>query len=251
MLLPRRLFLFGSTTTTLWWSPFLPNRNKEVSLDDWADLICADTPESFRQAVQQSHHFLYRGAADDNDDDDDGGDYYRHNSPQIIIQHPEPDLLIPGTYEDPEALDYFKCLEKRLLRSAVAARPSTGHVATSDPMEAGQWGPVVSVWPLGTEWSYVYPKDRSTLFVESSGADDCDCDCDALMVDRNLLEALQQPREVLFASYFLETTQPKSSNKRSWWSSILSSSWQSAFLTIPIQEDAALRQKLQERNHGF
>jgi hypothetical protein len=236
MLLPRRLFLFGSTTaTTLWWSPFIPNTNNALSLDDWVDLICADTPQSFRQAVQQSHHFLYRGT-----DDDDGGDY--KYSPQI--QHPEPDLLIPGTYYDnPAALDYFTCLEKRLLRSAVAARPSTGHVATSDPMEAGRWGPVVSVWPLGTEWSYVWPQDRSTLFASSA-----DCDDNVLMVDRELQEALQQPREVLFMSYFLRN-QPETTIKFS--SSVLSYSWRSAFLTIPMQEDAALRQKLQERNYGL
>jgi hypothetical protein len=273
MLLPRRLFLFGSATTTStlwWWSPFVPkNTNNALSLDDWADLICADTPESFRQAVQQSHHFLYRGA----DDDAGDGDYYNKYSSNPRIQHPEPDLLIPGTYDtntdnpDDAALDYFQGLEKRLLRSSssavvdvVAARPSTGHIATSDPMEASRWGPVVSVWPLGNEWSYVWPQDRKTLLPAVSSISSVDCDDDddddVLVVDRNLLEALQQPREVLFASYFLDLEKPPKTTRtiqrrRSSPSDVSYYSWRSAFLTIPMQEDAALRQKLQERNYGL
>jgi len=108
-----------------------------------------------------------------------------------------PDLLFAETHEnDLNALKYFECLERRLndydsknnnnptesIGSSVSsssvssssvsspatttllAMPSNGHIATSDPQEAGKWGSVVSVWPLGMDFSYVWPTQRSVFY---------------------------------------------------------------------------------------
>jgi hypothetical protein len=224
MMLPRRAVLLTGALGSSWFQASTPAM-MTMTLDDWADWICAYTPPSFRHAVQESNHFLYRGAEDNNG----------------ILQHPASDLLVEGTYDDPAALQYFRCLEQRLDQASVRARPSNGHVATSDPNEAGQWGPVVSVWPLGTEWSYVWPKDQTTLFVDSGNP--YTCRGDRLVIDTNLPNALTQPREVLFASWFSENASSLPPT--------ISKSWTSAFLTIPLENDETLRRKLQERSYGL
>ena len=223
MLLPRRPFVIG---TLGWFSSATTSSADSQSIDDWADLICSYTPSTFRQAIQLSRHFLYRGGS----------------SQAIVVEHPGPDLLTEGTYDDPKALEYFTALEERL--GNFPARPSTAHVATSDPVDAGKWGNVVSVWPLGTEWSFVWPQERSTFFASNiNNAVD-----DTLVLDKNLVEALKQPREVMFASTFPHGTMglkklPLSKN--------ISSLWTSAFVAIPMEEEDVLRRKLQERNYGL
>ena len=295
MILPRRAFLIGSTlgwgvsttttttsasssTTTTVTSSTLPVGEK---YDNWADLICTYTPSSFRRAVQQTDRFLYRGVETD-DDDEVSSSFSSVNRPRI--RHPAPDLLVKGTYEDPRALWYFRCLEDRLLSSSsssssVLARPSNGHIATSDRSEAKRWGPVFSVWPLGRDWSFVWPKDRPTFFPAKydRGNDDnnpahqnggivtdtrtpsplssCQEDEDVLVVDADLVEALTQPREVLFASRFdsQDTRGLSSSNTigKNKMGRISFLSWKSAFIAIPINEDETLRRLLEERNFGL
>jgi hypothetical protein len=152
------------------------------------------------------------------------------------IDHPEPDLLLPETYNDSNALQYFQCLEQTLTSKAL---PSTAHIATLDAKQAGLWGPVVSVWPLGDAFSYVWPQDRSTLFPGGN------CGTETLVVDRELTKALVQDREILFYSDFLSSQSQRTP------SDILSRQWKSAYITIPREQDGELHQLLQKKNYGL
>jgi hypothetical protein len=231
-----------------------PERNEDI-LVDW---ICRFTPIGFRSAVQEAGRFLYRGATEPILQQEQ-----QAAQPGDFLQQPAPDLLLPETYyNDPMALAYFQCLEKRLnsQRSYISAKPSTGHIATSNPDEAGKWGPVVSVWPLGEHWSYVWPRDRET-FYESVDQDATSklCRTDQLMMDRGLVEALQKRREVLFATTgLLEPSTPKKFASttlsripmKSSLSSLLVAA-PSSFLAVSQDQDERLRNKLARRNYGL
>jgi hypothetical protein len=179
-----------------------------------------------------------------------------------IIYHP--DLLLPETYNDPMALAYFECLEQRLsglstentskasTRHIITAKPSNGHIGTSDPRQAGQWGEVVvSVWPLGDQISYVWPRDRETFFPYSSHDDDNNnnvdigpqkvCREDNLVVNEALLKFRHQPREVLFASWFDSPFLPSNDHVP-----VMSS-----FLSIPMEYDMILRKELERFQYGL
>lgn len=113
-----------------------------------------------------------------------------------MILAPEPDLLMPGTYDDPGALMYFQCLEKRLLNTGnILARPSLGHIATSDKSEAAQWGEAVSIWPIGRTLSFVWPRHRKVFCPTSTT-----CLGDEIAINHELAIALELGHEVLFAS---------------------------------------------------
>jgi hypothetical protein len=192
-------------------------KNTTLSVRDATDLICKATPAAFREAVRNSgNHLLYRG----------------EDVTLTSILHPKPDLLVPGTYgDDPDALVYFQQLERMLkLR---AARPSQGHIATSRAQDASIWGSVVSVWPLGTDLDYVWPKTAVTLYPGS-------CQNDLVIGDR-LAEALERGTEILFASHFVDRNPPPN----------VSSIWASAFLAVPSRLDHDLIELLQERNYGL
>lgn len=160
------------------------------STDSVSKLICDFTPRAFRVAVAESGRFLYRGEIGVSRADG-----------KILC--PEPDLLFADTYEDPAALEYFRCLERRLISLNVRARPSTGHIGTSKVSEAARWGDAVSVWPLGTELSFVWPTSGElfypTVFLTKS------CPNDDLAINRDLTIALEQGHEILFASSFGNT----------------------------------------------
>jgi hypothetical protein len=243
--------------------------------DILAEWICRFTPASFRAAVQETNHFLYRGATET---------VLKQQQAALLLQ-PAPDLLFPETYDnDPMALAYFQCLEDRLdqefdgnnrssqQQSVVQAKPSTGHIATSNPEEAGKWGPVVSVWPIvagDDQWSYVWPRDRETFYDNDSDAAHHDrgpssskssCrDEDQLIIDIGLVEALQKPREVLFATTGLQPARSAAATTRTALPRIISmikpsSSLivaPSAFLAISQDQDERLRNKLATRNYGF
>jgi hypothetical protein len=180
----------------------------------------------------------------------------------IRPEEPLPDLLFLETHGyDQRALEYFEGLEQRLKSKRVLlttgnnniinninnnsaspfvfmAMPSNGHIATSDPHEASKWGTmVVSVWPVGSQWSYVWPRNRSVFYdynddhshhyaeghvttrnstaanhhhhhhgsddmssFSSDGSHDDNNNDDVLMINTGIQDALQQPREVLFAT---------------------------------------------------
>lgn len=190
-----------------------------TSIEDVVTFLCMHTPRQLREAVRDSGgHFLYRG--------NDGA------APRIF--HPEPDLLREGTYDDPQALAYFECLEGRL--SGVPARPSTGHMATSVVEDAALWGEVVSIWPLGSHLSFVWPHDERTFVPDST------CPRSELVIDRDLSLALKQGREILFTSWF---------DSNDVFPEGVSLTWISAFVAMPSQFDQELLRLLSVRRFGL
>lgn len=187
-----------------------------ISLDSAVELICESTPAAFRRATKQTERFLYRGVDDQS----------------IHIENPLADLLIPGTYEDKDALAYFQYLEDIL---PVECRPSIGHVATSNSEEAANWGEIASVWPLGKRISYVWPKDRELIFPYGENLEE------EMVINKSLEGALLEPREVLFASSGI-------SGKML---GVAGSTDASPFLCVPKELDMALLSKLKRRNFGF
>jgi hypothetical protein len=180
-----------------------------LSLSDGVQVLWKYCPDEFMRAVQDSQRFLYRGEASD------------ISAP--VILNPKPDLLVPGTYDDPGALQYFEWMERelsglsrrttdpdssasesskvlgKLNRCAVktvseVVRPSRGHVATSDERIAANWGTPLSVWPLGGSFSYVWPRNRPLLFPGGGET------LDDLVVNKDLDIALSAGREVLFST---------------------------------------------------
>lgn len=199
--------------------------SSSVLIEDVAKFIVNSTPRSFREAVQHSNSFLYRGQ-----------EQVASNSPPMMAGHvctPPPDLLLEGTYNDKEALEYFKCLEDYLSSLEIMAKPSTGHVGTSVKEDAKEWGEVVSVWPLGTDLSYVFPKSEQVFFPSTTT-----CRDGKFIIDAGLETALRDGREVLFASWYggtaASTTPPSSS-----------------FLAVPEMYDKKLRNLLLGMNYGL
>ena len=169
------------------------------------DFICTYTPKAYRDAVAATGKFLYRGESS-------------LHKPTILF--PEPDLLVADTYDDPGALIYFQCLEKRLKSSEkVLARPSLGHIGTSDKIEAARWGEPVTIWPIGGTLSFVWPRHEKVFFPSPTH-----CPSDELAVDYGLALALELGHEVLFA------TVPPNDNEAP----------KSPFLAVPAQYELAL-----------
>jgi hypothetical protein len=214
------MVLIGASRRVFIETAFLVTSLDQYQGDDsrLVDLICRYTPAEFRFAVRQTSCFLYRGE-----------DVLR---PSVL--HPEPDLLVQGTYTDNDsALEYFSCLELKL---ESRAKPSTGHIGTSTQEDAAAWGRVVSVWPLGNHLSYVYPQDSSLFFPGNCN--------DELVVDQNLETALSTGHELLFASWF-------DRQRKRRLPPVFSSRWISAFLAIPASEDENIKRYLQQRNYGL
>lgn len=229
MILTRRSALWASSTLGLLSNPpSLEVRYQELEILACVDLICTVTPVSFRQSVSKTQHFLYRG----------GEIVSAKAAPKIA--NPEPDLLLEGTYDDSFALDYFACLEREL--GTFPARPSTGHVATSDPSEAARWGEPVSVWPLGTNWAYVWPRDTPVFFPPLSNHRDCHQT--NLALSMRLEDALRHKRELLFASWFEDDDVRLAASKPYL-------SFNSAFLTVPMKHDDEVKRELQKRGYGL
>ena len=212
--LSRRIILGGGVSVLI-----SSNLTSWTSCEEIVTMLCKYTPRQLREAVRDSGgHFLYRG----NDE----------AAPWIC--HPEPDLLREGTYDDPQALFYFQCLEGRL--SGVPARPSTGHMATSVVDDAALWGEVVSIWPLGSHLSFVWPRNERTFVPDST------CPGSELVIDRDLSLALKEGREILFASWFdSNDVLPEG----------VSLTWISAFVSIPSRFDKELLHLLSVRCFGL
>ena len=271
-----------------------------VTTKELARFIATNTPKEFLWAVKQSGgKFLYRGEEpnsnaatllfwiqnpkkhDKSNDDDD---------PHFFVVrtcNPAPDLLLPETYGyDPLALRYFEELEAFLSSSPssfsatpnvdvaatphsstqIIAKPSNGHIATSDAFEAGKWGKLVSTWPLlpstiessinpnninnnSAIFSYVWPRNRSVFYERSSSSSSSSNDTSTttktiqnnnlLVVNEKLQDALTAKggREVLFAFAPSSTT--------------IASTASAAFLAIPGELDVALRDELERIDYGL
>lgn len=192
---------------------------RKLSIDEAISIIHQHTPPEFIKAVSQSQRLLYRGEED--------------FGPTCLIMAPTPDLLFFDTYSNDQALAYFtqleQCLteiEKKTQSSKEAkfiVRPSNGHIGTPSSFEAAKWGTAVSIWPLGSHFSYSYPRDRSLFFNETSPVDDSTiraCQLD-IEYNRRLDKGLTMGKEVMFSS--------------------LSSSFpDSSFLAIPSMYDGKL-----------
>ena len=159
---------------------------RPLTLRDATELIRMRCDPMFLAAVRASGgRFLYRGED--------------LAAASAAVLSPPPDLLQLDTYGEREALVYFESLERGLrAASRVAARPSSGHIAVARASAAAQWGPAVSVWPLGAPLHYVWPSARDDFWPASdaqvrAGVSVCS-------VDAGLAEALRLGREVLFAS---------------------------------------------------
>ncbi len=206
--------------------------SSSVLVEDVAKFIVTSTPRAFREAVAQTRGtFLYRGQQQPTSST---------NSPIIMAGHvcsPLPDLLFQETYNSKEALEYFQCLEDYLALQNIVAKPSTGHIGTSSKKNAQEWGNVVSIWPLGTQLSFVYPK-RNREFVSSFTVGTySDCREEEFGINTNLETALQEGREVLFASWYGAnhyTVAPTSS-----------------FLAVPQKYDRKLKRLLESVNYGL
>ena len=282
------------------FSPPPPAPPDNALVKDWVDCICSCTPTEFRDTVKRSGgRFLYRGAEDNPNKYDDrqstvtsqkiqqrlrsiksssrnNDSTQSQTQTEILsyVQNPEPDLLLPETYNNnPLALSYFQCLEQRLSQSSPpsstststsgnninnnkdknidVARPSNGHIGTSDSKEAGRWGgDVVSIWPLGDTISYVWPQDRQTFCdvdlattstiistktrKEQLSPTTTVCQDDRLVINQRLVDALVLPREVLFTT----TTGWRENTP-------------APFLAIPMEYDTILRNELNKVNYGL
>ena len=105
---------------------------EELALADAAALILASCPQNFLRAVATSNACLYRGE-----------DLQR---PALLA--PPPDLLDETTYGSTgvDAVAYFACLESSLAARRVRARPSNGHIGTSQRADAEVWGSACRKW---------------------------------------------------------------------------------------------------------
>jgi hypothetical protein len=220
----RRTWMIGATTMlTAWNHQQGGTKSICLSFSDAVDAVCRYSPIDFRTSVRDSGHFLYRGET--------------VACPTIL--HPKPDLLLPGTYgdDDRDALKYFECLEHEL--SDTRARPSTAHIGTGTQTDASLWGSPVSVWPLGNCLSYVWPKERSLIYPGGI----CPSDQN-LVVDSGLSTALEQGKEILFASWF-------EGEDESLVPPMFTGPFQSSYIAFPLSYDAALRDLLSRNNYGL
>jgi hypothetical protein len=195
----------------------------DMSVKEASDLIIKYTPVEFRRAVRDSGgYFLYRGEA--------------ITTPKILS--PKPDLLDRSTYNNMYnigAYTYFTNLEKQLKTNNVGARPSTGHIGTTDMAAAKPWGNPVSVWPLGSELSYAWTKNRDAFYPGH-------CPDGDIVYDRDLWLALANGnKEVLFAT----TIEEKSAL-----AAYINIS-PSSFIAIPARLDAELSLMLKKKKYGL
>ena len=141
-------------------------------------------PADFLDAVRESGRLLYRGEV-------------ALKAPKLLC--PPFDLFDENTYNEKNAVIFFHCLEHSFASWGYKARPSLGHIGTSDLSEASKWGEAVSVWPLSDgEWSYVWPRNESTF--DPSGM--CCRRRESFVNDRDIGVALSSGKEVLFCCNF-------------------------------------------------
>lgn len=202
-----------------------PTQPLSFSVSDSLQIIWKYCPTEFRQAVRESGgRFLYRGESPD------------MTCPTIL--NPKPDLLLPTTYNDPQALSYFEWLERETATPARSAstsrsrrivRPSTAHIGTANEENARVWGAPVSVWPLGDSFAYLWPRNRDCLYPGGSTSS-----TDDLVIQKDLDLALRTGKEVLFSTSAADLRLHGP-----------------AFLACPKAMESDLRRQLRESNYGL
>ena len=163
-----------------------------LTFQNAVELIEKFCPVEFLNAVKDTGAFLYRGETFSLCNNNDS--CYQFECP--------PDLLSQGTYGCAEAVEYFQRLEDCSATSSSLVRPSTGHIGTSSIRSAAQWGNPVSVWPLGTSFSYAFPMQRSDFFHcgDVLNNKQSPTPCDEIYWNKELSKALRADREVMFAT---------------------------------------------------
>ena len=221
------------------------------SIAEVADIIASRAPKEFLAAVRETGgRFLYRGDEPSACDPDRNILIPYTNDLVVRTCDPLPDLLLVETYGSEAARSRFEALEDFLSTSSTIpiavkqgglAKPSNGHLATSDPKEAARWGSVVSVWPLLPEgadagFSYVWPRDRRVFYDEADSAAAPRDSRRVLAINEHLPKALTAPggREVLFATVGGTTATTTT-----------------AFLAVPIELDDRLRTALETIGYGL
>lgn len=228
MLILDRRYLLTQTGMSIFSSFVVTNESQnfishtraiEKSLIESVNIICDFCPIEFRKSVRDSGgHFLYRG---------------EEGIVKPTILSPEPDLLIFETYNDWNALQYFMCLENQLVENIHLVRPSIGHIGTSNIHEAEPWGVPVSVWPIGSSISYIWPEKRSSLYPGR-------CPDHDIVFSADLTTALKSGKEVLFSTSLDEKSKGTFPKIKA-----------SSFLCIPASWDQSLRINLSRKDFGL
>jgi hypothetical protein len=196
LLTPRDAFLKSSLSLIATSRIGIQNRST-ITFKNAVSIIAKNTPRKFLDAVSSAGGKpLYRGEGEI----------------ECMLMKPDPDLLLPDTYADAQALEYFRGLEKFLTEiestrtnqdenanGVFVAKPSTGHIATPSSEEARNWGVPMTVWPIGKEFSFVYPTQRKLFYHDSTTTTPLYTRED-LEVNSNLKEALVRGNEVMFAT---------------------------------------------------
>jgi hypothetical protein len=165
----RRALLFSAAAAALTVgvtaTPQTDYSSTLLSVDEaiaWIDQNC---DRRFLNAVVASdYRFMYRGV---------NNDEQKKNFALVLKE--ESDLLIPGTYTDNKAVNYFENLEQILKDDVV--KPSNGHLATTSVREASNWGTPASIWPLSDNAHYAWIQQGGVFYPPSS----------TLTLDRNQL----------------------------------------------------------------
>ena len=110
------------------------------SVREAVDVISASCNKRFLyNCVASGYNFLYHGL-----------DPEEAVLPSVQTSKPC-DLLNPETYVSEEAASYFAALDRRMAKEKSPVLPSNGHLATTCPKAAGEWGVAASIWPIGEE----------------------------------------------------------------------------------------------------
>ncbi len=223
-----------------------------LSFHDAMSIIQQHSPTEFIDAVLHTERFLYRG------EEDVGSSLNNNHHHDCALMTPEPDLLLFDTYANNDALGYFEQLEKCSSTSistsiststekSFQVRPSNGHIGTSVISDAAVWGAPVSVWPVGSAFSYAYPRYRTLFFDEittnpvkastSTIGNSCRVDVE---YDHDLTNALKMGKEIMFATLTFDAhmnINTRSSTTRTRGSGCSLSLDDSAFVAIPSKYD--------------
>lgn len=160
-----------------------------ITFQQALELINKECPMGYIDAVKRSGHFLYRGEPLP----------VQKTSASCYILELSPDLLSPQTYGCSRAMEYFQALEEC---SPYIVRPSTSHIASSSLQDASLWGNPVSIWPIGTSFSYAFPKQPPNFVGCNSLPSSLGTSppCEGIEWNENLEKALNTQREVMFTT---------------------------------------------------
>lgn len=87
---------------------------------------------------------------------------------------------------------------------ALPVSPDRAHIAAGDRAIAAEWGPPVSVWPVG-QFSYAYWRNGLLIYDDDLSWEDAIRERGPMVFDQGLRQAVAQGKEVMFqADAFVE-----------------------------------------------